>query len=152
MSNQRVREAVEETAVRLGENPELGRDPDTPATATFEKGVRMRVEGPNDWEVATDHGESVGGTETASNLGWFLRGSIAACDWTVVRVEVSKRGIELTRLEVTVESESDSRGSMGLGENVPAGLSEVRIHFRLGSDDATADELEALLEWTDAHS
>lgn len=152
MANERIREAVEETEARLIENPELGRGPDTPATATLEEGVRMHVEGPDDWEAATDHRSTVGGTETAPNPGWYWRASLAACDATVVRIEAAKRGIELTTLEVTVESESDSRGAMGLDDDVPAGPSEVRIHFQLGSDDATAEELEALVEWTEAHS
>ena len=152
MSNERIREAVEKTEALLMENPELGRGPDTPATATLEEGVRMRVRGPDDWEVATDHREAVGGTETAPNPGWYWRASLAACDATVVRIEAARRGIELTTLEVTVESESDSRGSMGLDDDVPVGPSEVRIHFHLGSADATAEELEALVEWTEAHS
>ena len=152
MSNERIREAVEKTTARLIENPELGRGADTPATATLEDGVRMQVKGPDDWEVATDHREAVGGTETAPNPGWYWRASLAACDATVVRIEAAKRGIELTKLEVTVESESDSRGSMGLDDDVPVGPSEVRIHFRLGSENATAEELKALVEWTEAHS
>lgn len=152
MTNERIREAVEETEARLVENPELGRGPDTPATATLEEGVRMHVEGPDDWEVATDHRSIVGGTETAPNPGWYWRASLAACDATVVRVEAARRGIELTTLEVTVESESDARGSMDVDADVPAGPSEVRIHFLLGSDDATDEELEALVEWTESHS
>ena len=151
MSNERIREAVEQTEAHLIANPELGRGQDTPATATLEEGLRMHVEGPEDWEVATDHREAIGGTETAPNPGWYWRASLAACDATVVRIEAARRGIELTTLEVTVESESDSRGSMGL-DDVPVGPSEVRIHFHLEAEDATAEELEALVEWTEAHS
>ena len=152
MSNERIRNAVEKTEASLIANPELGRGSDTPATATLEEGVKMRVRGPEDWEVLTDHREAIGGTETAPNPGWYWRASLAACDATVVRIEAAKRGIELTTLEVTVESESDSRGSMGLDDDVPAGPSAVRIHFQLGAEDATTEELEALVEWTEAHS
>lgn len=151
MSSERIREAVEETSARLEADPELGRGPDTPATATHEEGLKMRVEGPDDWTVQTDHRETVGGTETAPNPGWFWRASLAACDATVVRVEAARREIELSTLEVTVESESDSRGSMGV-DDVPAGPTDVRIHFRLGADDATAEELEGLVEWTEENS
>ena len=70
MSKDRIRDAVEKTEARLIENPELGRGPDTPATATLEEGVRMHVEGPDGWEVMTDHREAIGGTETAPNPGW----------------------------------------------------------------------------------
>lgn len=150
MSNERIRSAVEETKARLEADPELGRGPDTPATATLDEGLKMHVEGPDDWSVRTDHSETVGGTETAPNPGWYWRASLAACDATVVRTEAARRGIELSTLEVTVESESDVRGSFD--EDVPAGPTSVSIHFRLGSEHASTEELESLVEWTEAHS
>lgn len=152
MSSERIREAVEQTIANLEADPEIGRGPDTPATATHVEGLEMRVEGPDGWEVTTDHRETIGGTETAPNPGWYWRASLAACDATVVRIEAARRGIELSTLEVTVESESDSRGSMGVDDDVPAGPSVVRIHFRLASDDASREELESLVEWTETHS
>lgn len=152
MSSERIRKALEETSARLETDPESGRGPDTPATATHVEGVKMRVEGPDDWAVATDHRPTIGGTETAPNPGWYWRASLAACDATAVRIEAARRGIELSTLEVTVESESDSRGSLGVDDDVPPGPSVVRIHFHLASDDATPEELEALVEWTEAHS
>lgn len=151
MASERIREAVAATEARLEADPELGRGPDTPVTATHEAGLEMRVEGPEDWVVRTDHREAIGGTETAPNPGWFWRASLAACDATVVRIEAARRGIELRTLEVTVESDSDSRGSMGV-DDVPAGPSVVRIHFHLGAEDATDEELEGLVEWTEANS
>lgn len=152
MSSERIRAAVEETMARLEADPELGRGPDTPATATHVEGLKMRVEGPNDWAVRTDHGSNIGGSETAPNPGWYWRASLAACDATVIRIEAARRDIQLSTLEVTVESESDVRGTVGLDDDIPAGPSGVRIHVRLGSEDATAEELESLVEWTEAHS
>lgn len=151
MANERIRAAIEETMARLEADPELGRGSDTPATAIHEQGLEMRVEGPDDWAVRTDHREAVGGTESAPNPGWFWRASLAACDATVVRIEAARREIELSTLEVSVESESDTRGSMG-NEDITTGPSVVRIHFHLAAEDATAEELEALVEWTETNS
>lgn len=152
MSDDRIRAAVEETLSRLETDPELGRGPDTPATATHVEGLKTRVEGPDGWAVETDHGAHIGGTETAPNPGWYWRASLAACDATVIRIEAARRGIELSTLEVTVESESDVRGTVGLDDDVPAGPSVVRLSVRLGSEETTDEELEELVEWTEAHS
>jgi uncharacterized OsmC-like protein len=53
-------------------------------------------------------------------------------------------GITLDALEVTVDSESDDRGILGIDDSVPAGPLSGRVAVRLvahGVDDATLDEV-----------
>ena len=108
------------------------------------------MSGPNRERVATTcllHGRRRLGADPA----WFLRAGMASCAATVIAMRAAKLGIALTALEVTVESDSDLRGILGLDEKVSAGLNPMRTKVRI-SGDAEPPALRALVEWADAHS
>ena len=63
---------------------------------------------------------SLGGGGSAPSPGWLMRAALASCDATIVAMEAARAGIELTDLTVTVVSESDNRGVLGVGDAVPA--------------------------------
>ena len=67
-------------------------------------------------------------------------------------MRAATQGIELTELEVTVESEADQRGMLGLDDRIPPGPSAFTARVRIGAAGAHADELRALAEWADRHS
>ena len=67
-------------------------------------------------------------------------------------MRAAQLGIDLTALDVTVESESDNRGMLGLDQRISAGLSGLRARVSLRADNATPAELEDLVRWGDAHS
>jgi uncharacterized OsmC-like protein len=56
----------------------------------------------------------VGGAATAPSPGWLLRASHVACDATLIAMRAAEEGVELSRLEVAVDSESDDRGILGM--------------------------------------
>jgi uncharacterized OsmC-like protein len=69
----------------------------------------------------------------------------------VIAMRAARLGIRLDTLEVTVESESDSRGLLGLDDSISAGLCAVRTRVRIAGD-AQDDDLRELVAWADAHS
>ena len=146
-----IRQAVEAVSEHLARNPEAGVGPDTTAVAVREHGLRFRVQGP-DGEVVADMGESVGGGGTAPTPGWFLRAALAACDASVVAIEAAREGIDLTALRVTVDSESDSRGVLGLDDSIPAGPLAVRVRIELAASNATPDRLRELARRVESRS
>jgi uncharacterized OsmC-like protein len=85
----------------------------------------------------------------------MLRAAHAACDATLVAMRAAQEGIDLTTLEVTVDSDSDDRGLLGVegsDGSVPAGPITTRVRYRLAADGVPAERLEALVEWAEAHS
>ena len=86
---------------------------------------------------------SVGGGATAPTPGWLMRAALAACDASTVVIEAARAGVELTDLTVTVESESDSRGALGVDASIPPGPLSVRVRIELAAANASADELRA---------
>lgn len=146
-----IRAAVETVTAHLARDPQAGIGPDAPAIAVREDGLRFRVTGPNG-EVFTDMAQSVGGGGTAPTPGWLMRAALASCDATVIAIEAAREGIELTNLRITVESESDSRGVLGVGDGIPAGPLEVRLRIELAASNAGEDRLRELVERAESRS
>jgi uncharacterized OsmC-like protein len=146
-----IRSAMERASAYLTEHPEAAKAFDSAATAVREDGLRFRVEGP--WaSLTSDMAESVGGGASAPTPGWLLRAALAACDATLVAMEAARDGIELTDLEVSVESESDFRGILGVDGSVHAGPQSVRVRIRLAAADASEDQLRAIVERAESRS
>ena len=145
-----IRSALESTAGHLAEHPDAGAGPDAPATAVRVDGLRCRVTGPSG-EVTTDMATALGGSGSGPSPGWLLRGALASCNATIIAMEAARAGIELGELSVTVESVSDSRGVLGVGDGVPPGPLEVRVRIEL-TGDAGEDSLRELVERAEARS
>jgi len=111
MSTTRIREAIDKLASVFAANPEKARVKNTMATARLTAGLKCEVTGPGNERVLTDMPPGVGGEGTAPNPSWLLRSGMASCTATVIAMRAAKLGIDLRTLEVTVESESDQRGS-----------------------------------------
>lgn len=111
----------------------------------------MRVDGKHG-TVRTDMTKTVGGNEAAPSPGWLLRAALAACDATLVAMEAARAGVKLTRLEVSVESNSDSRGMLGVDDSVEPGPLAMDVRIRLAADDASSDQLREIAERVEARS
>jgi uncharacterized OsmC-like protein len=129
----------------LRDKPEQAVGLDTAARARLVDGLRVDVEGPDGWSVATDMSTAVGGGRSAPSPGWLLRAAIASCDVVVIAMQAAEEGVRLTHLEAQVTSESDDRGILG-GADVPAGPLRVKLEVRLASREGPADgHLEGLV-------
>lgn len=146
-----IRQAVETFAAELARDPEAGAGPDSTAVATREDGLRFRVRGPAG-EVVSDMAPRVGGGGTAPTPGWYMRAALAACDATTIVMQAALDGIELTELEVTVDSLSDSRGTLGVDDSIPPGPLEVRVRIELAASNATDEQLRELVRRAEARS
>jgi uncharacterized OsmC-like protein len=146
-----IRSAIEAASSHLTEHPEAAVATDVSATAIREEGLRFRVEGPKG-DVVTDMSKTVGGGATAPTPGWLLRAALASCDATAVALEAARDGVELTDLTVTVESESDFRGVLGVDDAVRPGPVAVRVRIQLAAGNATEDQLREIVRRAESRS
>jgi uncharacterized OsmC-like protein len=146
-----IRSAIEGASSYLTEHPEAAVDTDAAATAVHEEGLRCRVEGPRG-DLTTDMAKSVGGGATAPTPGWLLRAALASCDATTVAIEAAREGVELTDLEVTVDSESDFRGILGVDDSVHPGPLRIRVRIQLAATNATEDQLREIVQRAESRS
>src|SRR4051812_2237467 len=134
MDNSGVREAIEQLSAAVGADPAKARAKNVPATARLTEGLKFEISGPNKERAVTDMPPPMGGGASAPTPAWFLRAGMASCAATVIAMRAAKLGIALTALEVTVESDSDLRGLLGLDDKVSAGLNPMRTKVRIGGD------------------
>ena len=151
MNTDAIRESIQKATSYLRENPSEARYTDSVATARLNDGLRVTVEGPSGEQIATDMPPSVGGKGSAPSPGWLFRAALASCDATLIAMRAAAQGIQLSRLEVAVDSESDDRGILGIDEAVPAGPLRIRVRVRLASPDASDAELRKIADWGERH-
>lgn len=147
-----IREALERLGASISVQPAKARAKNAPATARLTEGLRCELSGPYNERLVTDMPPAMGGTASGPNPGWLLRGALASCTATVIAMRAAKLGVVLSNLEVTVETDSDLRGILGLDENVSAGHGPVRMKVRIGSGSASSEALREIVAWADAHS
>ena len=152
MSLASIRDAVQGTIKRLTDQPEKGRSTDRPATAVIDEGLRCRVEGPSGWRIVTDMPSALGGGASAPTPGWLSRASQAACLATVIAIRAAQEGVALSKLEVTVDGESDIRGLLGTDGRVPAGPVSSRARVSVAATGVEPERLREIVLWGDAHS
>jgi uncharacterized OsmC-like protein len=146
-----IRSAIETACAHLADHPEAAVSTDAAATAVREDGLRFRVEGPKG-AVTTDMANSVGGGASAPTPAWLMRAALASCDATLIAMEAARDGVELTDLKVTVDSESDFRGVLGVDDSVHAGPRAMRVCIEVAADNATDDELREIVQRAEARS
>jgi uncharacterized OsmC-like protein len=107
--------------------------------------VRIQSTGANGavWDAGAH--ELAGGDGDLACSGDILLASLAACQEVTLRMVASAMGIELTRLDLTVEGDMDFRGTMAIDKETPVGFTDIRITVEIEAD-ATTDRLERLVK------
>jgi uncharacterized OsmC-like protein len=134
----------------LREHPDEAAYTDSPATAVLDDGLKFRVEGAGP-SLVTDMPGGVGGADSAPSPGWIMRAALASCEATLIAMRAAQEAVGLESLEVTVDSESNDYGILGIDPAIPAGPSSARVEVRVSSKDASDEQLRAIIEWAHDH-
>ena len=156
MSQQDIRDKLSAASSYLSANPTEAHYTDSPATARLvdPQGLQTDVTGPDGAHMTTDMPSSVGGGGGDPSPGWYLRAAEASCVATLIAMRAAQEGVAIEALEVTVDSESDDRGILGISDDVPAGPLRTRVHVRIKSpvaDDDDDDIWDPLVNWAVDH-
>jgi uncharacterized OsmC-like protein len=151
MSSERIRLSIEAAVAYLREHPDEARYTDSAATARVIDGLIVQVTGTAAETITTDMVPAVGGTGSAPSPGWLLRAAEASCVATLIAMRAATLGVTLTRLEVTVDSESDDRGILGLDPDVPAGPLRGRVRVELAAEGVADEDLREIARWGVRH-
>ena len=152
MTLEQIRESLAKASKHLAAHPADARSRDKPATAVLESGMRCRAEWRKGVAVVSDMPAAVGGEGSAPSPGWLLRAALANCDATLIAMHAARLRIVLSRLEVTVGSESDDRGLLGVDDSVAAGPLSVDVTVRIAAQGASPAQLLELVAWAEQHS
>ena len=146
-----IAEAVQQASAYLTEHPDEARYRDSQARATVESGLRVTVAGPAGEGLTTDMPKSIGGSASTPSPGWYLRAAAASCVASLVVIRAAAIGIALEAVRVTVDSESDDRGILGLDPAIDAGALSMKIDVEIGAPGRTYEEIEELARWAVRH-
>jgi uncharacterized OsmC-like protein len=80
-----------------------------------------------------------------------MRAAHAACDATLIAMRAAEENVELTRLEVAVDSDSDDRGLLGV-DDVPAGPIRTRVRVNIAAPGVSEAKLREIVAWAREHS
>jgi uncharacterized OsmC-like protein len=152
MSTGNIRNSMEKTIDHLKANPEKALNKATAATAVLENGLKVRTTGSNEEVVITDMPTTVGGEGTAPTPGWYMQAALATCNATGIAMKAAREGIELTTLEVSIETESDTRGIFGIDESIQAGPLNMRTRVRIGAKEVPEEKLQEIVKWNEKYS
>ncbi len=141
-----IARAIANARSYLKANPAEARYRDAPATATIEDGLRVKVTGTDGSSLVTDMVTGVGGGGSAPSPGWMFRAAYASCAATLIAMRAAEEGWVLAALDVTVDSESDDRGILGLSPEIPAGPLSVRVSVRASAPGVDAGVFRAAIE------
>jgi uncharacterized OsmC-like protein len=92
-----------------------------------------------------DHPAVLVGTNKGPTPVEFLLHAIAACLTAGLANIAAARGVNLHRVESTVEGDIDLLGILGLSPDVRNGYRQIRVRFTIDGD-ATPEQLAALVE------
>src|SRR4029078_3448181 len=122
MPQQAIREAIDNVARAIAANPEKGLVKNSPATASLTNDLTFSITGPKGEKAQTDMPKALGGGNGVPQPGSLLGAALAACTGTVIAMRAAQVGIALDKLDVTVESQGDNRGMLGLDHSVLGGV------------------------------
>jgi len=95
------------------------------------------------WNAAAH--PSVGGYEDTPCSGDLLIASYAACQEITLRLVAVAMGIDLQKVDLTVEGEWDARGTLGVDREVPVGYTRIHTTINVVSD-APEEQVQKLLD------
>lgn len=146
MGGSDIAAAVGAAKAYLADHPEEARYRDSEAVAVLEDGLGVRVEG-DGWSLRTDMSSGVGGQASAASPGWLMRAALASCVATLIAMRAAECGVTLRGLRVSVDSESDDRGILGMKDDVPAGPLGMRLRVSVEDGDQDEPLLREIIEW-----
>jgi uncharacterized OsmC-like protein len=148
-----ISDAISGASAYLNDHPDEARYRDSHARARLSDGLRVEVDGVGGEQLVTDMPRSIGGAATAPSPGWYFRAAAASCVASLIGIRAAMIGLELPAdtVTVTVDSESDDRGILGLDEATPAGALSMRVSVALTEISIDRTAFEAVVRWAVEH-
>jgi uncharacterized OsmC-like protein len=149
MDNDQIRAILERNVKAVALRPGVGQN--TARTKVrLKPGLECEVtEGP--WALTIAMGEKSGGTGAGPNPGILGRGALGTCLALGYAMWAIRLGVQIDALEVEVEADYDSRGELGISDDVPPGYTQVRYIVTVTSP-APEEEVRRLIDTADRYS
>ena len=149
MNNEQIRTVLERNVKAVTLRPAVGQN--TARTKVrLKPGLECEVtEGP--WTLTIAMGEKSGGTGAGPNPGVLGRGALGSCLALGYSMWAIRLGIPIESLEVEIEADYDSRGELGIADEIPPGYTQVRYIVTVASP-APEEDVRRVIDTADLYS
>lgn len=147
--DEKIRAALERNAKAVSLRPSVGQGT-AKTKVRLKPGLECEVEEGN-WKLTVGMSEKSGGTNAGANPGIFGRGALGSCLAIGYGMWAARLGVPITSLEVEVQADYDSRGELGIADDVPPGYSQVRYTVTVESP-ASEEDVMRVLDTADKYS
>lgn len=100
------------------------------------------------FELDADEPTVLGSEDQGANPVEHLLHALAACVTTSMVCHAAIRGIRIDELESELEGDIDIRGFLGLSDDVRKGYQNIRIKFKIKTDEENLEKLKALAKFS----
>jgi uncharacterized OsmC-like protein len=146
-SPEQIRATIERNVKEVALQPSTG----TATTrVTLKPGLECDIED-GTWKLTAGVSEKWGGTNAGPNPGILGRGALGSCLAIGYAMWAARLGVPIDALEVEVQGDYDSRGELGLADDVPPGYLQVRYRVLVTSPAPEAD-VQRVLDMADKYS
>ena len=96
------------------------------------------------FEMDADEPPRLAGKDLGANPVEYLLNALASCLTTTLVYHAAIRGIKIEELESELEGDIDLRGFLGLTNDVRKGYQDIRVNFKVKTDEENMKRLKAL--------
>ena len=111
-------------------------------------GAGQEIEHCQTFELDADEPPILAGRDLAANPVEHLLHALASCMTTSMVCHAAVRGIQIDELESQLEGDLDMSGFLGLSPDVRKGYQNIRIKFKVKTDDENLEKLKELAEFS----
>ncbi|MCE5187299.1 MAG: OsmC family protein [Planctomycetaceae bacterium] len=98
--------------------------------------------------IEMDEPEMLAGKDEGANPVEALLSALSGCLTGAMVYHAALRGIEIDELECGVEGDLDLRGFLGISSEVRNGFSDIRVRFKVKTNEQNLDRLKALCRFS----
>ncbi len=107
-------------------------------------GAKQEHERSEPFVMDADEPPVLAGRDLGANPVEYLLRALAGCLMTTMVFHAAVRGIKIEELEMDLEGDLDIRGFLGISNDVRRGYENIRVTFRIKTDEPDLDRLKAL--------
>lgn len=100
------------------------------------------------FELDADEPQILAGEDTSTNPVEHLLNALASCLTSSLVYHAALKNIKIEELEADVEGDIDVQGFLGMSEKVRKGYKNIRVNFKVKTDNGNTEELKALSKFS----
>ena len=115
-------------------------------------GAKQEIEHKQPFQLHADEPPILAGQDQGANPVEHLLNALASCVTTSLVAHAAVRGIHIEEVESEIEGDIDLQGFLGLSKDVPKGYTDIRIKFKVKTDEENTERLKRLAEYSPVYN